>query len=92
MTPDLPEERVSDGPPFVNTGVDFAGPLYVQNRTQGEQVKAYYVCLFTCAATRAVHLELTLDLSAATFLLAFTRFTARRGTPSVMISDNTKVF
>ena len=26
--PDLPEERVSDGPPFVNAGVDFAGPLY----------------------------------------------------------------
>ena len=43
-TPDLPEERVSDGPPFVNTGVDFAGPLYVQNGTQGEQIKAY--CAF----------------------------------------------
>lgn len=89
--PDLPEERVSDGPPFVNTGVDFAGPLYVQNESTGDQCKAY-VCLFTCAATRAVHLELTLDLSAATFLLAFRRFTARRGTPSVMISDNAKVF
>ena len=90
-TPDLPEERVSDGPPFVNTGVDFAGPLYVQNGTQDEQIKAY-VCLFTCAATRAVHLELTPDLSAATFLLAFRRITSRRGIPSVMISDNAKVF
>ena len=90
-TPDLPEERVSDGPPFVNTGVDFAGPLYVQNGTQGEQIKAY-VCLFKCAATRAVHLELTPDLSAATFLLAFRQFTSRRGIPSVMISDNAKVF
>ena len=67
-TPDLPEERVSDGLPFVNTGVDFAGPLYVQNESQGDQFKAY-VCLFTCASTRAVHLELTPDLSAATFLL-----------------------
>ena len=43
-TPDLPEERVSDGLPFVNTGVDFAGPLYVQNESQGDQFKAY-VCL-----------------------------------------------
>jgi len=25
--PDLPEERVSDEPPFLHTGVDFAGPL-----------------------------------------------------------------
>ena len=58
--PVLPEERVSDGPPFINTGVDFAGSLYVQKRTQGEQIKDY-VCLFTCAATRAVHLELTPD-------------------------------
>ena len=63
----------------------------MQNGTQGEQIKAY-VCLFTCAATRAVHLELTPDLSAATFLLAFRRFTSRRGIPSVMISDNAKVF
>ena len=28
QTPDLPEERVSDCPPFTHTGVDFAGPLY----------------------------------------------------------------
>ena len=89
--PNLPEGRVSDGPPFVNTGVDFAGPLYVQNGTQDEQIKAY-VCLFTCTATRAVYLELTPDLSAATFLLAFRRITSRRGIPSVMISDNAKVF
>ena len=55
--PEFPEERVSDGPPFINTGVDFAGLLYVQNRTQ-----------------------------------AFRRLTSQRGIPSVMISDNAKVF
>ena len=70
--------------------MDFAGPLYVHYGTQGEKIKAY-VCLFTCTAT-AVHLEMTPDLSAATFLLAFRRFTSRRGIPSVMISDNAKVF
>ena len=86
--PDLPEERVNDGPPFINTGVDFAGPLYVwKERQVGKQVKAY-ICLFTCAATRAV----TFDLSAEMFLLAFRRFTSRRGTPNLMISDNAKVF
>ena len=90
-TPDLSEEKVSDGSPFVNTGVDFAGPLYVQNESTGDKFKAY-VCLFACAASRAVHSELTLALSAATFLSAFKRFTAQTDTPSVMISDDTKVF
>ena len=44
-TPDLPEERVSDGLPFVNTGVDFAEPLYVLNESQGDQFKALYAFL-----------------------------------------------
>ena len=33
--------------------------------------RKYYICLFTCAATRAIHLELAKDLSAETFLLRF---------------------
>ena len=51
-----------------------------------------YVCLFTCAVTRAVHLELVPDLSARSFLLAFRRFAARRGPVSVMYSDNAQTF
>ena len=35
---DLPGERVSDGPPFIHTGVDFAGPLYVQSNSQQRKV------------------------------------------------------
>ena len=30
-TPNLPEFRVEKNFPFANTGVDFAGPLYVKN-------------------------------------------------------------
>ena len=56
------------------------------------KLKLMCTCPFTCAATRAVHLELTPDLSADMFLLAFRRFTSRRGTPNMMISDNAKVF
>ena len=86
------QKRVSEGPPFVNTVVDFAGSLYAQSKSQvGEQVKAY-VCLFTCASTQAIHLELIPDLSAIKFLLVFRRFTNRRGTPSTMTFDNAKLF
>ena len=91
ILPDFPEERVSEGPPFYNTGVDFAGPLYVEDaHMEGENIKAY-VRRFTCASTWAVHSELTSDLSAALFLLVFRRFASRRGLPSTMISDNVKV-
>jgi hypothetical protein len=44
-----------------------------------------YVCLFTWAVTRTVHLELVPDLSARSFLLAFRRFPARRGN---MVADH----
>ena len=56
-TPDLPSERVSDDPPFTHVGLDFAGPLNIVNEHANESSKVY-VCLFTCASTRAVHLEL----------------------------------
>ena len=53
LMPDLPPERVSEVPPFVTTGVDFAGPLYVKSHVTAEtndKVKAY-ICLFICAST-----------------------------------------
>lgn len=50
------------------------------------------MCLFTCASTRAVHLELTRGLSVESFLLAFRKFTSRRGLPATITSDNAKTF
>ena len=40
----------------------------------------------------AVHVELVPDLTALTFLRCFKRFTARRGIPLEVISDNAKTF
>ena len=90
LIPDLPTERVSADPPFNNTGIDFAGPLYIHT-AEAKESKAY-VCIFTCASTRALHLEVTEGLSANTFLLAFRRFCSRRGIPSIILSDNAKTF
>ncbi|XP_046860901.1 uncharacterized protein LOC124454137 [Xenia sp. Carnegie-2017] len=85
----LPSSRVSEEPPFSNTGIDFAGPSYATNNQRMDKV---YICLFTCASTRAVHLELVCYLSVLSFLQAFRRFVSRRGLPSRIISDNAKTF
>ena len=86
---DLPSFRVDDGPPFSNIGVDFAGPLFISNKGNESKV---YICLFTCASTRAVHLELVESLHAESFLCCFRRFAARRGLPRLIVSDNAKTF
>ena len=84
--PDLSKERVTFDRPFQNTGVDYTGAIKLKN-DNGEIVK-YYICLFTCTATRAVHLELVDSLSAEAFLLSFRRFAARFSLPDKLISDN----
>ena len=54
--------------------------------------KKVWICLFSCCVTRGVHLELVTDISTQTFLRSFKHFTARRGTPTQVISDNAKTF
>ena len=68
---ELPEFRKTPLAPFSHTGLDYAGPLLV--KTSASPAKRW-VCLFTCASTRAVHLEIVDDLSTEQFLMAFTRF------------------
>jgi hypothetical protein len=84
----LPKLRVSEAPPFSVTGVDYTGHLFCSDFPG----RKFYICLFTCAVVRAVHLELTDSLTTADFLLALRRFAARRGMPSVLYSDNAQNF
>ena len=65
------------------------GALYVKD-TGGE--RKVYICLFTCACTREFHLEIVLDLTVDTFLLAFQRFANYKSLPSQMISDNASTY
>lgn len=51
-----------------------------------------YILLFTCAVTRAVHLEVTKDLSSTAFINAYRRFIVYRFTPKIIYSDNAKTF
>ena len=91
---DLPDNRVSDVAAFTHIGVDFAGPLYIKQDSNSKEVimQKAYVCLFVCASSRALHLELCPSLSADAFVRCLRRFTARRGTPLTITSDNAKTF
>lgn len=66
--------------PFGSTGVDFAGPLYIRYPGNKNTSKVW-LCLFTCAVIRAVHLDLVPDMSTSAFLRCLKRFVARRGIP-----------
>jgi hypothetical protein len=87
--PPLPTTRTNDSPPFTITGVDFAGEIYVKSTKGRSNV---YICLFTCASTRAVHLEVVTDLTVPTFVEAFRRFASRKSLPKVLISDNASTY
>ena len=86
----LPKSRLHKVVPFKVTGVDFTGALFV-NETDGSETKVY-ICLFTCATSRAIHLEVVTDLTEETFIQAFRRFASRKSLPKRMISDNASTY
>ena len=84
-----PKIRVQQTVPFSVTRVDYTGPLYVRSNN-GESKS--YICLFTCAVTRALHLEVVPDLTERSFLQAFRRFAGHKSLPSRIVSDNASTF
>jgi len=91
VSPSLPEYRVKEDVPFANVGIDFAGPLHVESVTSSDMYRVW-VSLYTCCVTRGIHLDLITSLTTEAFLQNFRRFTARRGIPKLVISDNAKTF
>lgn len=89
-TPALPAERVNFSTPFTYTGMDYFGPVFVQTSTGGKEKR--WICLFTCLAVRAVHLEVVKDLTAEEGLMGLKRFIATRGKPTLIVSDNATQF
>ena len=84
---DLPKSRI-DVPTkaFQDVGIEFGGP-FVCKGTYTKSIKAY-VALFVCFASRAVHLEAVSDLTTQACIAALRRFTARRGCPAMIYTDN----
>ncbi|XP_011171896.1 uncharacterized protein LOC105204504 [Solenopsis invicta] len=91
---ELPDFRVNKtSRPFIHTGVDYVGPLLVRtSKGRGYKSHKSYIAVFICMTTKALHIELVSDYSAATFLAAYQRFIARRGAPSSLYSDNGTTF
>ena len=84
MMADLPKDRVTPAPPFTYCAVDYFGPYLVKEGRK--QLKRYGV-LFTCLASRAIHLETAISLESDSFICALRRFVARRGPVLQMRSD-----
>ena len=83
---DLPPARLQlQEPAFSHVGCDYFGPLFVK---QGRSEVKRYGCIFTCLTMRAVHIEISKDLSTDSFVNALRRFICRRGTPRRIYSDN----
>ena len=72
---------------YTRTAVDFGGP-YITVQGRGKRREKRNLCLFTCMAIRAVHLEIAFGLDTDAFLNAFYRMASRRGVPEEMYSDN----
>ena len=73
---DLPEDRFEQAAPFTYAAVDYCGPWYIKDRRK--ELKRY-VALFTCMASRAVHLEVSNTMNTDSFIQALRRFICRRG-------------
>ncbi|XP_066585485.1 uncharacterized protein [Prorops nasuta] len=90
---DLPSSRVTPSRPFSTSGLDYAGPFQVRvSKGRGVRPSKVYVALFLCFSTKAIHFELVGDLTTASFLAAFRRFTGRLGNCQQIYSDNGSTF
>ena len=87
--PPLPEIQTCESIPFTITGIDFTGALYVRHDNTETKV---HICLFTCATSQAIHLEVVNDLTAETFLLVFRRFSSHRFMPKIVVSDTPSTY
>ena len=86
---DLPTDRTLDGPPFTNSGVDMFGPFLIK---EGRKELKRYRALFTCLASRAVHIECTCSMDTDSFIQALRRFIAKRGKIRILCCDNGSTF
>ncbi|XP_058839795.1 uncharacterized protein LOC131696032 [Topomyia yanbarensis] len=67
-------------------------PIYLKETGRKTVVYKAYICVFICMATKAIHLEVVSNLTAANFIAALQRFISRRGIVANLYSDNGTTF
>lgn len=85
----LPSTRVTQAHCFVNTTVDYFGPITMRAAFyKSAKTMKCWGAVFVCSATKAIHLELVTELTADSYIAALKRFIGRRGLPRIIQSDN----
>lgn len=80
--------------PFMNCGIDYAGPISLrESRRRGKiAITKVYIAIFVCFAVKSVHIEIVSDLTTDCFIAALKRFIGRRGLCKNIYSDNGTTF
>ena len=81
---DLPRDRLENVAPFTSSGVDYFGPFIIKEGRK--EIKRWGV-VFTCMASRAIHLDVAAYLSTDAFINVMRRFICLRGTVRTLKSD-----
>ena len=74
--------------PFAYCGVDYFGPWLMK---QQHSLVKRYGCLFTCLTSRAIYIEVTMDLTTDAFINTLHRFLSRRGPVLHFFSNNESI-
>ena len=83
----LPENRLAIAPVFHTTSLDLFGPIQIKDTVKKRTTMKVWGVIFTCAATRAVHLDITDSYSTDSILQVLGKFTALRECPVEFVSD-----
>ena len=86
MSP-LPDFRLTVAPVFNVTSLDLWGPMEIRDTVKKRTHMKVWGFIATCAATRAVYIDLTESYGTDAILQTLRRFVSIRGSPSQIISD-----
>ncbi|GJQ67171.1 hypothetical protein Trydic_g8083 [Trypoxylus dichotomus] len=90
---DLLNRRIEPTRSFINTDVDYCGPLLIRDgiRKRAAKAKIYiYIAIFICMAVKAVHIEVVKGSDSDSFIGALRRFIGRKNMPRGIWSHNVK--
>jgi hypothetical protein len=75
--------------PFTRSACDYGGPFSLRaSLTARASIVKAWIAMFKCMCTGAIHIEVVTTLSTEGFIMAFDRFTSRRGLSVEIYSDN----